>query len=326
MGKKNLFSLLVLGIMVMILPLVISNPYYLSILIFVGIYSLITIGLSLLMGYAGQISLGQAAFFGIGAYTSGILSTKFSLSPWLALIIAIFVTGGIAFLIGTPALRLKGHYLAMATLAFGQIIFIILNEEIAYTGGPSGFGQIPYFKLGNFVFNSDFRYYYFVWSIVLVVLIFSLNLIHSRVGRALRSIHGSEIAANVLGVNTAKYKIQVFVLSAIYASIAGTLYAHFVTFLSPGTFSFSFSIALLTMVVIGGMDSIWGAIMGTALLTILLEFLRIFHDYDILIYGGVLLLIMIFLPEGVFKGLFNLIYKGNFPKNRLIKKSLESRR
>jgi len=127
-------------------------------------------------------------------------------------------------------------------------------------------------------------------------------------------------------VNTAKYKIQVFVLSAIYASIAGTLYAHFVTFLSPGAFSFSFSIALLTMVVIGGMDSIWRVIMGTALLTILPEFLRIFHDYDILIYGGVLLLIMIFLPEGVFKGLFNLIYKGSFPKSRVIKKSLESRR
>jgi len=326
MGKKNLFSLLILSIVVMILPLIITSSYYLSILIFVGIYSLITIGLSLLMGYAGQISLGQAAFFGLGAYTSGILSTKFALSPWFALLIAIFVTAGIAFLIGTPALRLKGHYLAMATLAFGQIVFIIFNEEIAYTGGPSGFGQIPYFKLGKFVLDSDFRYYYFVWAIVLIVLSFSLNLIHSRVGRALRSIHGGEIAANAMGVNTARYKIEVFVLGAVYASIAGSLYAHFVTFLSPGTFSFSFSVALLTMVAVGGMNSVWGAVMGAALLTILPEYLRIFHDYDILIYGGTLLIIMIFLPEGLFIGLFNLIYKGSLPRSRLIKKLLEGRK
>ena len=326
MGKKNLFSLLILSIVVMILPLIIASSYYLSILIFVGIYSLITIGLSLLMGYAGQISLGQAAFFGIGAYTSGILTAKFALSPWIALLIAIFVTAGIAFLIGTPALRLKGHYLAMATLAFGQIIFIIFNEEIAYTGGPSGFGQIPYFKLGKFVLDSDFRYYYFVWTIVLIVLSFSLNLIHSRVGRALRSIHGGEITANAMGVNTARYKIEVFVLSAVYASIAGSLYAHFVTFLSPGTFSFSFSVALLTMVAVGGMNSVWGAVMGTALLTILPEYLRIFHDYDILIYGGTLLLIMIFLPEGLFIGLFNLIYKRSLPQSRLIRKLLENRK
>jgi len=326
MGKKNLLSLLILSIVVMILPLIINNPYYLSILIFVGIYSLITIGLSLLMGYAGQISLGQAAFFGLGAYTSGILTTKFALSPWIALIIAIFVTAGVAFLIGIPALKLKGHYLAMATLAFGQIIFIIFNQEITYTGGPSGFGQIPYFKLGKFMLDSDFRYYYFVWIIVLITLTLSLNLIHSRVGRALRSIHGGEITANIMGVNTARYKIDVFVLSAVYASIAGSLYAHFVTFLSPGTFGFSFSIALLTMVAVGGMASVWGAIMGTALLTILPEFLRIFHDYDILIYGSTLLFIMIFLPEGFFIGLFNLIRKGNLPQSDLLKKLSETRR
>ncbi len=307
MGRKNLLSLLILSIAVMILPLIITNSYYLSILIFVGIYSLITMGLGLLMGYAGQISLGQAAFFGLGAYTSGILSTQFALSPWLALVIAIFVTAGIAFLIGTPTLRLKGHYLAMATLAFGYIIFIVFNEAVAYTGGPSGFGQIPYFKLGKFILDTDFRYYYFVWIIVLGMLTLSLNLIHSRVGRALRSIHGGEITANAMGVNTAKYKIEVFVLSAIYASIAGSLYAHFITFLSPGTFGFHFSIALLTMVAVGGMTSVWGAIMGTALLTILPEFLRMFHDYDILIYGGILLFIMMFLPEGLFIGLFKVI-------------------
>jgi len=309
MRKNNLLSLLILAGVILVLPLGLGNSYYLSVLVFVGIYSLITIGLSLLMGYAGQISLGQAAFFGLGAYTSGVLSAKFGISPWLALLAAIFVTGGIAFLIGAPALKLKGHYLAMATLAFGYIVFIVFNQASSYTGGPSGFGQIPRFRLGNFLFRTDVHYYYLVWTLVIVVLLVSLNVIHSRVGRALRSIHEGELAANIMGVNTARYKIQIFVLSAVYASMAGSLYAHFITFLNPTPFGFHFSIVLLTMVAVGGMASVWGAIIGAALLTILPEYLRAFHDYDILIYGSTLLVIMIFLPQGLFAGIFSLVKK-----------------
>ncbi len=309
MRKKNLLSLLILAGVILALPLGLGNSYYLNVLVFVGIYSLITIGLSLLMGYAGQISLGQAAFFGLGAYTSGVLSAKFGISPWLAFLAAIFVTGGIAFLIGAPALKLKGHYLAMATLAFGYIVFIVFNQASSYTGGPSGFGQIPRFRLGNFLFRTDVHYYYLVWTLVIVVLLVSLNVIHSRVGRALRSIHEGELAANIMGVNTARYKIQIFVLSAVYASMAGSLYAHFITFLNPTPFGFHFSIVLLTMVAVGGMASVWGAIIGAALLTILPEYLRAFHDYDILIYGSILLVIMIFLPQGLFAGIFSLVKK-----------------
>ena len=304
-----MLSLLILAAVMLALPLGLGNSYYLNVLVFVGIYSLITIGLSLLMGYAGQISLGQAAFFGLGAYTSGVLTTKFGISPWLALLAAIFVTGGIACLIGAPALKLKGHYLAMATLAFGYIVFIVFNQASFLTGGPSGFGQIPRFRLGNLLLRSDVHYYYLVWILVIVVLLVSLNIIHSRVGRALRSIHGGELAANIMGVNTARYKIQVFVLSAVYASLAGSLYAHFITFLNPTPFGFHFSIVAVTMVVVGGMASVWGAMIGAALLTLLPEYLRIFHDYDILIYGSILLLIMIFLPQGLFAGIFSLIKK-----------------
>jgi branched-chain amino acid transport system permease protein len=309
MGKKNMLSLLILAAVVLALPLGLGNSYYLNVLVFVGIYSLITIGLSLLMGYTGQISLGQAAFFGLGAYTSGVLSTKFGVSPWLGLLAAIFVTGGIAFLIGAPALKLKGHYLAMATLAFGYIVFIVFNQASSLTGGPSGFGQIPRFRLGNFLLRSDVHYYYLVWTLVIVVLLGSLNIIHSRVGRALRSIHEGELAANIMGVNTAKYKIQVFVLSAVYASLAGSLYAHFITFLNPTPFGFHFSIVLVAMVAVGGMANVWGAMIGAALLTLLPEYLRAFHDYDILIYGSILLVIMIFLPQGLFAGIFSLIKK-----------------
>jgi len=309
MGKKNILSLLILAGVMLALPLGLGNSYYLNVLVFVGIYSLITIGLSLLMGYTGQISLGHAAFFGLGAYTSGVLSTKFGVSPWFALLAAIFVTGGIAFLIGAPALKLKGHYLAMATLAFGYIVFIVFNQASSLTGGPSGFGQIPRFRLGNFLLRSDVHYYYLVWTLVIVVLLVSLNIIHSRVGRALRSIHEGELTANIMGVNTAKYKIQVFVLSAVYASLAGSLYAHFITFLNPTPFGFHFSIVLLAMVAVGGMASVWGAMIGAALLTLLPEYLRAFHDYDILIYGSILLVIMIFLPQGLFAGIFSLIKK-----------------
>ncbi len=309
MGKKNILSLLILAGVILALPLGLGNSYYLNVLVFVGIYSLITIGLSLLMGYTGQISLGHAAFFGLGAYTSGVLSTKFGVSPWLALLAAIFVTGGIAFLIGAPALKLKGHYLAMATLAFGYIVFIVFNQASSLTGGPSGFGQIPRFRLGNFLLRSDVHYYYLVWTLVIVVLLVSLNIIHSRVGRALRSIHEGELTANIMGVNTAKYKIQVFVLSAVYASLAGSLYAHFITFLNPTPFGFHFSIVLVAMVAVGGMASVWGAMIGAALLTILPEYLRAFHDYDILIYGSILLVIMMFLPQGLFAGILSLIKK-----------------
>jgi len=309
MGKKNILSLLILAGVILALPLGLGNSYYLNVLVFVGIYSLITIGLSLLMGYTGQISLGHAAFFGLGAYTSGVLSTKFGVSPWLALLAAIFVTGGIAFLIGAPALKLKGHYLAMATLAFGYIVFIVFNQASSLTGGPSGFGQIPRFRLGNFLLRSDVHYYYLVWTLVIVVLLVSLNIIHSRVGRALRSIHEGELTANIMGVNTARYKIQVFVLSAVYASLAGSLYAHFITFLNPTPFGFHFSIVLVVMVAVGGMANVWGAMIGAALLTILPEYLRAFQDYDILIYGSILLVIMMFLPQGLFAGILGLIKK-----------------
>ena len=299
MIKSNYIALLIMAVLLALLPLAITNVYYLGILVFVGIYSIITIGLSLLMGYAGQISLGHAAFFGLGAYASGLLTTRLGFPPvWAALLAAVF-TGLVALLIGIPTLRLKGHYLAMATLGFGQIIYIVFNSWVDMTGGPSGFGNIPRLRLFGVIFNTDLKFFYLVWGLVILGLFLSINLIHSRPGRALRTMHTSEIAAATLGINTARYKINIFIISAVYASIAGSLYAYFVTFLSPGTFGISFSILLVTMVVFGGRFSLWGALLGTVVLTILPESLRIIKDYDILVYGVVLLLVMIFLPRGL---------------------------
>jgi branched-chain amino acid transport system permease protein len=283
-----------------ILMAIVRNPYHVGILVFLGMNIIITIGLSLLMGYAGQISLGQAAFFGIGAYTTGILTTKLGLPVAVSFPLSILLTISVAFAIGIPTLRLRGHYLAMATLGLGEIVHIVFNELIPLTGGPSGFGDIPLIRIFGIELDNDYKYFIFVWAIVAIVLFLSLNIINSRVGRALKAIHKEEQTASTLGVNTSRLKLSVFVLSSGFAALAGFLYAHYVTFLSPGTFSLGFSILLVTMVAVGGMENIWGALIGTTVLTLLPEYLRFFKDFDILIYGIILISIMILRPEGLY--------------------------
>ena len=274
-----------------------------NVLVFVGINTMLAIALNLLLGYAGQISLGHAGFFGLGAYLSGIMTTTFSLNPWLAMPIAALTVGCLAFLIGFPVLKLKGHYLAMATLGLGIIFFITFNETYEWTGGPSGLSGIPYLQLGEIVFNSDVKSFYLIWGVTLAVMLFSLNLANSRVGRALRAVHDSEVAAQVLGVNARLLKVQIFALSAVICSLAGSLYAHTMTFISPTSFGFNFSIELLTMVVIGGLGSIYGSFLGAALLTLLPEFLRGANDYDIIIYGGLLMVMVMYMPGGLVRGI-----------------------
>ena len=303
MGKENLRAVFILTICLGIFPFFIRSDYYLSIMIFMGINAIIVMGLSLLMGYAGQISLGHAAFFGIGAYCSGVLTVKLGFSIVTAFFCGIFLSMVMAMAIAIPTLKLKGHYLAVATLGFGEIIYVVFNELLEITGGPSGLSGIPPLHLFGYSFKGGWRYFYLVWTVAILVLIFSLNIIHSRIGRALRAVHGSEVAAQAMGVNVSRFKIQVFVLSAVYGSIAGTLYAHFVTFISPSTFGLFVSILLLMMVVIGGGGSIWGALLGAGILTMLPELLRAFKDFDILVYGVVLMAILLFMPEGIFRGL-----------------------
>jgi branched-chain amino acid transport system permease protein len=279
-----------------------GNEYYLSILIFMGINGMITMGLSLLMGYAGQISLGHAAFFGLGAYSSGILTTQYSFHPLLAFGAGILLSALVAFVVGKPTLRLKGHYMAMATLGFGEILFIVFNELSPLTGGPSGLSGIPPLAIAGVPLEGR-GYLYLVWGVVLLLLIFSLNVINSRVGRALRAVHGSELAAGAMGVDASRYKLGVFVLSAVYASMAGSLYAHFITFISPGSFSLMFSILLLMMVVVGGAETIWGSLLGAAVLTLLPEYLRGLEDFEVLAYGGILMAVLLFMPRGILEGM-----------------------
>ncbi len=309
MGKKDFYPLLFVFLIIAIFPwLVGGNEYYISILIFLGINGIITMGLSLLMGYTGQISLGHAGFFGLGAYSSGILTTQYSIHPLAAFLAGIFLSAIIAFLVGKPTLRLKGHYMAVATLGFGEILFIVFNELSPLTGGPSGLSGIPILTFMGYSLEGA-RYLYLVWGFVILLLLFSLNVINSRVGRALRAVHGSEIAANAMGVDASRDKGQVFVLSAVYASIAGSLYAHFVTFISPSSFSLMFSILLLMMVVVGGAETIWGALLGAMVLTLLPEYLRGLEDFEVLAYGGILMVVLLFMPQGILLGVRKLFEK-----------------
>ncbi len=297
MSRDDLIVILFLIATVILLPLISGSSYLLSVGIFAGINALVAIGLTILMGYAGQVSLGQAGFYGIGAYVSSIMSLKLGLPVMISMVIAMLAAAIAAILLSVPALRLKGHYLAVATLGFGEIIYVILNEW--GPGGPSGFGDIPYFSLLGYTLTSSQEYFWLIWGCVIIVMAFSLNLINSITGRALRAIHGSEVASVSMGIDVVRLKIKVFVLSAIYASLAGSLYAHYVTFVSPSSFSLFYSILVLMMVVLGGMSNLWGGITGAIIITLLPEVLRGFKEYDILIYGLILTLSLLFMRKGI---------------------------
>ncbi|MBC2714259.1 MAG: branched-chain amino acid ABC transporter permease [Desulfobacteraceae bacterium] len=319
MKGKNSAGFLALIISIISIPFMVTNDYYLGVLIFTAFNCLACIGLCLLMGYAGQISIGHGAFIAIGAYTSGILTAKFAWSPWLAMLCGVLIVIVIAFCLGIPALRLKGHYLAMATLGFASIVHIVAVAAVDLTGGPSGIVNIPRLDLFGYVLSSDKQYFYFSWSVVALSIYIAFNLINSRVGRGLQAIHGSEDAASSLGINITSYKVQVFILSAVFASISGSLYAYYMNYIDPGPFDVMHSVLLVTMVAVGGLHNIWGALIGAIFLSLLPEFLSFLSDYlqvlgieyqpdyDTLVYGGILLIIMLFLPEGIFNGLSSII-------------------
>ncbi len=338
MNIKRYFTVICFIVFIIFFQIIVAitgKEYYLTQLTMSAYYALVVIGLCILMGYAGQISIGHAAFFAIGGYSASVLTTynlmpkidnslvqillKLGLtttetnpygaeilhvSPWLSLFIAVFITALVAFLIGIPILKLKGHYLAMATLGFGTIVYrIVLGSRIF--GEADGISDVPSFKLFfNLSINSDvssrIENYYIAWFIVVMGVVILLNLINSRVGRALRSIHGSEDAANAMGVNTSRYKLFVFVLSAVFASIGGVFLAHYNGGIGPSEAGVMKSVRYVAIVAVGGMANLWGAlIMG-----VILNFLSLrgyLGSYDDAFFGIILILIMLFAPEGILR-------------------------
>ena len=280
-------------------PWVSPNAYIVQVLAFAGLNVMMATGLNLLMGFAGQVSLGHAGFYGLGAYLSGVLGARFAVSPWVGMPLAAVVTGLLALIVGIPTLKLKSYYLAMATLGIGVVLHLAFVQLYWWTGGSSGLAGIPPFDAGPLKFTSDLSHYYLIWAFAGAGLWLAWNLVNSGVGRVLRALGDSEVAAEAMGVDTALEKRRMFVLSAVYASIAGSLYAHYITVISPEIFSFLFSVVLVLMVAIGGIGRFWGPVLGALLLTVLPEYLRRYGDYEVPLYGLTLIVVMLFLPRGI---------------------------
>lgn len=289
---------IVLALVVALLPLALPSLFYLRVAAIVCIFALAVVGINLLMGFAGQVSLGHAGFFGIGAYAVAVGPTHLGVPSWLALIVGAVAAGAMAFLVGKPILRLRGHYLAVATLGLGLLIAMVFTNESAWTGGPDG---MPVPRLELFGWRaSGARTWYWISGVTLVIGAWiAANLIASPTGRALRAIHDSETAARVLGVDVARYKLIAFVISAVYAAVAGGYLALFDGLVTPMAAGFLRSIEFVTMAVLGGLGSIMGGIVGAALLVLLPQLLTVFHDYEHIALGLVMMLVMIFLPSGI---------------------------
>ena len=300
---------LVAAILVVATGSVVKSGYVLGILVFIALNAIAALGLSLVMGFAGQVSLGQAAFYAVGAYVSGVLTASYGWNGWAALAIAVLAGGVTAFAIGLPIFRLSGLLLAMATLGFGIIVYYVLVNWSAVTGGPSGLTGIPPLALGAWRLDTDARMLWLSWGWLLLLLGLGGNLVDSRIGRALRAVHGSEIAAGAAGIDTARLKVAVFTVAGASTALAGALYAHYVTFINPSPFGFAFSVELVVMVVLGGVSSLWGSVLGAALVVLLVEALRallpllsVSHgaaEYEIVVFGLLLMAVMVLLPGGL---------------------------
>ncbi len=319
-------AMLVFSAIVLTLPVWIEKlekpldiPFLLTLRL-VGVYTVAAVGLNLLMGYAGQVSLGQGAFFGIGAYTSALLAVKAGFPVWLGILAAIAVSALFGLLVA-PVLRLRGHYLAMATLGLGIIVFVFMRELTFLTGGNDGVRSIPDLAIPFADLTTMKSEYYFVWIVAIIVLALCANLVRSRIGRALQALHQSEVAAEAMGVNVSGQKIRVFVLSAALGGLAGGIFAHIQGYIDPNLFFITLSISLLTMVVIGGMESIWGAVAGATVIAFLPKvveavpkwvgdgpkWLERYSNYEGIVFGLMLVLAMIFMPSGITKGLSDMV-------------------
>jgi len=280
--------------------------YYTGLLTQVGLYALVTIGLNLFMGYAGQVSLGQAAFVGIGAYTSAALAVRDHVTPWLGMVAGAVVAAFVAYVLSFVALRLRENLLALATLALGIVINVVFSEW-EYIGGSSGIKDIPGFSLGSFTFDQR-AYAVLAWALLAAGIWFAGNLVRSSFGRALVAISAGELGAQALGVGAERLKRQTFVLSAVYAGVAGAVYASSFSYIDPTSFSFLLSVNFVLMSVIGGIRSLWGAVIGAAVVVGLGQVLQSVvpivlpnarGDFQSFFLGVILIAMLILLPRGI---------------------------
>lgn len=276
----------------------VAGGYLITVLGFAAIYAIFVTGLNFFMGYAGQVSFGQNAFAALSGYTSAVLTSTYGWQPIAALPLGVVGAVVLAFVVGYPALRLRGHYLAMATLALGMIVYEIAVEWQSVTQGYMGISGIPPLGIGGWELNDPKYQLAFLIAVLVVALIAAYRLKESRFGMALAAIAGSEDAAKALGIDVARYKLAAFVIAAVYAAVAGSLMAHFVGFVSPEVFGLHMVISGFMMLYVGGIGSIAGPLFGALIVSLLPETFRAFKDYQDLAYGAALIIILIFAPKG----------------------------
>jgi branched-chain amino acid transport system permease protein len=277
-----------------------ANGYVVTVVGFAAIYGIFCTGLNFFMGYTGQASFGQNAFAALGGYGSAILTATYDWGPVPAMLVAMAVSGLVAAVIGYPTLRLRGHYLAMATFALGLIVYEVAIEWTSLTQGYMGYSGIPPLGLAGYELATEKQQLVALAALLLVGVWLSVRLRDSRFGRALRAIAGSEPAARALGIDVARYKLAAFVIAALYASAAGSLFAHFVGFISPEVFGAAMVIQSFTMLFLGGIGTTWGPVVGALVVAMLPEFLRGFKDLQDIVYAVILVAILIFAPRGIF--------------------------
>jgi branched-chain amino acid transport system permease protein len=297
-------TLAILAVVVIASPFFFPSSFYYRIGSLIFVNGLAVTGIVILIGYAGQVSLGHAGFAGIGGYACALAPVHLGLHPALAAILGAVLSGGVAWVVGRPILRLKGHYLAIATLGFGILVAMVLANEAWLTRGPDGIDvPDPGFNdaleaIGIDLSNSQFWYFFSGLALIVGAWV-ALNLYDSPTGRALRALHGSEIAARTVGIDVARLKLQAFVISAVYASLSGSLLALQNRFITPDVAGFMHSIEMVTMAVLGGAGSVLGAFLGATILTTLPQVLTVFQEYEQILLGLVMMLVMIFMREGL---------------------------
>lgn len=296
--------LLLAGFLILVYAL--GNAYVINLFVVAALFALPALGLSLLMGYTGQLSLGHAAFVGIGAYVSAVASRSIGLNPWITIVLATVLATLAAWGIGWLVFRLRGHYLAMATLAFGIIVHIAFVEWRSVTGGQNGISDIPPLSAAGFALSSDTAFFPLAWATCLVGMLLASNLVHSPAGLTMRVVAENEPVAGSIGIASARLKRQIMAISGAYAGLSGALYAHWLGYISPSPFDVGFSIRLLLIVALGGFAGIWSVLFGVFFVILVSEVLKPFGRYDVVVYGLLLVTVMVYCPRGLLLGLIDL--------------------
>ena len=296
---SSVIKLIIGAAILLLVPVIVPNSYIMQLVLNILVYVILAMGLNLLTGFTGILSLGHAAFFGIGAYASGILNTRLGWPFWATLIISVVITALLSLLLAFPALRVKGTYLVLMTIGFGEVVRLLLVNWIALTNGPNGIVGISYPDFGFFKLTNMNQCYYLALIFAVLLMLYLRVLMKSRVGRCLLAIRDDDRAAELVGIDVSQYKLKAFMISAAYCAIAGSLYAHVIRFISPDSFRADESQLILCCVIIGGIGTFKGPVIGAILLTIIPELFRSLADFRMVLYGVILMIVIIFFPGGV---------------------------